>query len=249
MDDQQLLRFNRQILLPQIDIAGQQKLANAEVTIVGLGGLGCPAAMYLAAAGVGRLNLIDYDKVELTNLQRQLAYTDQDIGRPKVIVMAELIAKLNSDCKVKVFERQFNSTLDNDSIQSTHVILDATDNLESRKAVNQFSQTHQIPLVFAAAIRMEGQLTVFDPGQTDSPCFECVFGKTQLNESCSQSGILGTVVGTMGLMQATEAIKIIVGIGQLPVGRLQIYDALAADWQTIKIKKRSDCPICVAYGC
>ncbi len=244
MDDTQLLRFNRQLLLPQIDIAGQQKLLTSHVTVVGLGGLGCPATMYLAAAGVGQLTLIDHDVIELTNLQRQLAYSDDDIGKPKVSVMAELTNKLNPKCKVSKIKQQFNPDQHHSIIKSSQVLIDATDNPQSRQCINRYCVENTIPLVFAAAIRMEGQLSVFDSRNKNSPCYECVFDQTQINESCSQSGVLGTVVGTLGLMQATETIKLIVGIGQSPIGRLQIYDALAAEWQTIKISKRSDCPVC-----
>ena len=244
LNDQQLLRFNRQLLLPQIDIAGQERLSDSAVTIVGLGGLGCPAAMYLAAAGVGQITLIDHDVIELTNLQRQLAYSDENIGRPKVEVMTELLSRLNDDCKVSKIREKFDPIVQHSLVQSTDVFIDATDNLGSRKSINQYCVENQIPLVFAAAIRMEGQLTVFDPRIETSPCYECVFGDIDVNESCSQSGIVGTVVGTMGLMQATEAIKLLLGIGQSLVGRLQLYDALSADWQTIKITKRKNCPAC-----
>ncbi len=244
MDDQQLLRFNRQILLPQIDIGGQQKLAQSKVTVVGLGGLGCPAAMYLAAAGVGELTLIDHDVIELTNLQRQLAYTEQDIGQPKVKAMAGLISRLNPASRVTTIEQKFDAQLNDLKVLATDVLIDATDNLQSRKSINQYSFQHGIPLVFASAIRMEGQLTVFNPGRTDSPCFECVFGHVELNETCSESGILGSVVGIMGLIQATETIKILLDIGESPVGQLQIYDALCSQWQTIKITKRPDCSVC-----
>ena len=244
LDDQQLLRFNRQLLLPQIDIAGQEKLLASQVTVVGLGGLGCPAVMYLAAAGVGQLTLIDHDVIELTNLQRQLAYSDKNIGQAKVSVMAELIAKLNPNCKVNELQQQFDTKQHNPIIKSSNVLIDATDNLGSRKSINRYCVENKIPLVFAAAIRMEGQLTVFDSRNAVSPCYECVFGDIDVNESCSESGVLGTVVGTLGLMQATETIKILLEIGKPVVGRLQLYDALSGQWQIIKISKRTDCSVC-----
>ena len=248
MDDAQLLRFNRQILLPQIDIDGQLKLSQAQVSIIGLGGLGCPVATYLAAAGIGRINVIDHDRVELSNLQRQLAYTPADIGQTKVAAVCRLINQLNPDCQVNGIEEKFDAQAHQVIVQASDVIIDATDNIESRKSVNYASVVNNIPLVFAAAIRMEGQLTVFDPTNDDSPCFECVFGGVELNETCSQSGVLGTVVGTLGLMQATEAIKLIVKCGQPPVGRLMLYDALSCDWQSIKINKNSDCPVCSVHN-
>ena len=244
MDDHYLLRYNRQILLPQIDVKGQQKLANARVTVVGLGGLGCPVATYLAAAGVGHLNLIDHDKVELTNLQRQLAYTDADIDKPKATALKRLCSSINPDCNINAIGERFIVTKHQHLIQASDVIVDATDNIDSRKAINKACVIETKPLVFAAAIRMEGQLTVFDPRASNSPCYECVFGDINVNEACSEGGILGTVVGTLGLMQATEAIKLIVGIGESPIGRLLLYDALSCEWQSIKIPRKNDCSIC-----
>lgn len=244
MDDDYLLRFNRQILLPQIDIKGQQKLAQSRVAVIGLGGLGCPVATYLSAAGVGQLAVIDHDVVELTNLQRQLAYTDADIGNPKANVVKQLCAKINPRCEIDAINDKFIAGKHQDIIQSCDVIVDATDNIESRKAVNAASVSEMKPLVFAAAIRMEGQLTVFDPRNRKSPCYECIFGHIITQERCSDSGVLGTVVGTLGLMQATEAIKLLIGLGQSPVGRLLFYDALSCDWQSIKISRNPDCPLC-----
>lgn len=244
MDDHYLLRFNRQILLPQIDISGQQRLADSSVTVIGLGGLGCPVATYLAAAGVGRLNLMDHDRIELTNLQRQLAYTNADIGKAKAAVMGKLCAEISPDCSINPVTEGFEKARHQDLIRSSDVIIDATDNIASRKSINLACVLEHKPLVFAAAIRMEGQLTVFDSRVRDSPCYECVFGHITVNERCSDGGILGTVVGTLGLMQATEAIKLIVGMGQPPTGRLVIYDALMSEWQSIKINRRKDCPVC-----
>ena len=244
MDDNYLLRFNRQILLPQIDIKGQQKLSQSRVTVIGLGGLGCPVATYLAAAGVGQLTLIDHDVVELTNLQRQLAYTDADIKKPKATTLMQLCENINPHCAITAIGQQFNLEEHRSFIQSSDVIVDATDNVDARKAVNLASVLEKKPLVFAAAIRMEGQLTVFDPRLGNSPCYECVFGQANVNETCTEGGILGTVVGTLGLMQATEVIKLIVGMGQSPVGRLLLYDALSCEWQSIIIRRKSDCPVC-----
>ncbi len=244
MDDNYLLRFNRQILLPQIDIKGQQKLGQSQVTVIGLGGLGCPVATYLAAAGVGRLVLIDHDVVELTNLQRQLAYTDADIDKPKASVIMKVCKSINPTCKITAIQQRFTPEQHQSLVLSSDVIVDATDNIDARKAVNLACVTAIKPLVFAAAIRMEGQLTVFDPRAGVSPCYECVFGDIKVNESCSEGGILGTVVGTLGLMQATEVIKLIVGMGLSPVGRLLLYDALSCEWQSININRRNDCPVC-----
>ena len=248
MDDNYLLRYNRQILLPQIDVKGQQKLASAHVTVVGLGGLGCPVATYLAAAGVGHLNLIDHDKVELTNLQRQLAYTDADIDKPKATAIKQLCQKINPDCNINAVQERFMASSHQNYIKTSDVIVDATDNIESRKTINKACVLDTKPVVFAAAIRMEGQLTVFDPRTENSPCYECVFGDIKVNEACSEGGILGSVVGTLGLMQATEAIKLIVGIGESPIGRLLLYDAMSCDWQSIKIVRRNDCRVCQKRG-
>ena len=244
MDDADLLRFNRQILLPQIDIEGQQKLAQSKVTIIGLGGLGCPVTIYLAAAGIGELTLIDHDTVELSNLQRQPAYTESDIGEPKARVLSQFIARQNPKCKVNAITEQFELDKHQDLVSHSDVLIDATDNIDARKNINRVSLRFQKPLVYGAAIRMEGQLSVFDPRDDESPCYECVFSGVELNESCSESGVLGSVVGTIGLMQATETIKLLVNTGKVPVGRLLLYDALDSDWQAIKITKHPQCPAC-----
>lgn len=244
MDDQLLLRYNRQIMLGQVDIAGQQKLAESRIAIIGLGGLGCPAVQYLAAAGVGELIIIDDDIIELSNLQRQLAYSDADIGQPKAQVMERQLQRLNPDVKVTAINQAFSPVDHQPVIDRCDVVIDATDTISSRKLINAACVTAAVPLVFAAAIRMEGQLTVFDSRREHSPCYECVYGHIQVNESCSQSGVLGSVVGTLGLMQATEAIKLVLDIGSSPVGRLQLYDATSGDWQTIKIAANPGCPVC-----
>ena len=246
LDDQQLLRYNRQLLLPQIDIAGQEKLANSRIAVIGLGGLGCPAAQYLAAAGVGELVVIDDDIIEISNLQRQLVYTDRDIGQSKARVMARQLMQLNPAIRVTVLDQRFEAHVHHQLIDSCDAVIDATDTISSRKQINSCCVNAGVPLVFAAAIRMEGQLTVFDPRLQHSPCYECVFGHIKVNESCTQGGVLGSVVGTLGIMQATEAIKLVLNIGSVPVGRLLLYDAESSDWRTVKISANPNCPVCAS---
>lgn len=245
MNDEQLLRYSRQILLPQVDIAGQERLLSSRILILGLGGLGCPAAHYLAAAGVGTLVLADPDTVDLTNLPRQLLYTSADQGVAKAAVAAARLLSIDDNIAVETVQKKLTGIELLDQVKKSTVVLDCTDNFQSRFAINAACVQAGVPLVSGAAIRLNGQLTVYDRRQNDAPCYRCLYDE-QGNEdlSCVESGILGPVVGTIGTMQALEAIKLITGFGNTLNGRLMIFDAMAMEWQTLQIRPDPLCPVC-----
>ena len=245
LSDDQLLRYSRQIMLPQIDIDGQDKLHGSRVLILGVGGLGCPAAQYLATAGVGTLVLVDPDTVDQTNLQRQILFSQDDIGRLKVAAAQKRLYAINPDVKLELVEDSLTDEALFDAVQKADVVLDCTDNFTSRFAINKACVETETPLVSGAAIQMSGQLAVYDFRQPDAPCYSCLYDE-QSNEqlSCSESGILGPVVGTIGTMQALEAIKLIAGFGKSLNGRLMIFDALSMEWQTMGLQADPECLIC-----
>lgn len=245
MNDEQLLRYNRHIMLPQIDVGGQQKIHHAHVIIFGLGGLGSPAAMYLAAAGIGELTLVDPDTVELTNLQRQIVHHDSNIGETKVSSARKNLRQINSEPKINTIQKKLDDQSLLDALEQVDVVIDATDNFESRFAINQACVTLKKPLVSGAAIRFEGQISVFDSRQTDSPCYRCLYSESGVdNETCSENGVLAPVVGVIGSLQALEAIKIVCGIGEPLTGRLLLFDALSLQWRSMNFKKDPGCPVC-----
>ncbi len=244
MDDPQLLRYSRQIMLPAIGIEGQQRLLQARVLIIGLGGLGSPAAMYLAAAGVGTLVLVDFDRVDLTNLQRQIVHTSARIGEPKVTSARETLLALNPEINVVTIDHPLEGEALAQQVALADVVLDGSDNFATRFALNQACRSHRIPLVSGAAIRMEGQVSVF-PGQPGTPCYHCLYpNEGELDETCSANGVLAPVVGVIGSIQAVEAIKLITGSGEPLVGRLLLFDALQMEWRSIKLKPDPACPVC-----
>lgn len=246
MNDQQLDRYSRHILLPQFDYQGQSRLLTSSVLVLGLGGLGSSAALYLAASGVKYLHLLDPDVVELSNLQRQVIHRESSIGMSKVASAARTIEALNSDVQVEVYPQ----TLSDDDLLSLiskmDVVLDCTDHSRARMRHNHLCLQAKVPLVSAAAIRFEGQLMVIDAKHApDMACYQCVYPDNNNQEmSCSESGVLAPVVGMMGVFQALEAIKIIAGVGQSLVGTLSTFDGLAGTWQRFKVRKRADCPVC-----
>ncbi len=244
MNDQQLLRYSRQIMLPEVDVLGQQRLLDARVLILGMGGLGSPVAIYLAAAGIGTLVLVDFDDVDITNLQRQIIHTTDNIGNPKVESAAAQIKALNPDVKVELISRKLEGQDLIEQMKSADVVVDATDNFSSRFAINQASVMTSTPLVSGAAIRMEGQVTVFNQ-TADGPCYRCLYrDEGDMDITCSENGVLAPVVGIIGSIQANEVIKIITGIGDTLCGRLMIMDAKTMEIRTIKLKKDSQCPVC-----
>jgi adenylyltransferase/sulfurtransferase len=248
MNDEQLLRYSRHILLPQVDIKGQQKLLDAHVMIVGLGGLGSPVSMYLAAAGVGTLTLVDDDQVELSNLQRQIVHSHHDIGRDKVDSAADRLQAQNPQVQVQRIKQRLDKAGLIAALGDVDVLVDCSDNFATRFLLNEVSKSQKTPLVSGAAIRFEGQVTVYDPRQADMPCYRCLYeDKGELEETCSESGILSPILSMIGGVQAVETCKLIMGIGESLAGRLLILDALSMSWREIKMKQDPDCPVCTQF--
>jgi adenylyltransferase/sulfurtransferase len=245
MKDDQLLRYSRQIMLPQVDIAGQQALLDSHVLIIGAGGLGSPASMYLAAAGVGKLTLVDNDTVELSNLQRQLAHAESDLGANKVDSAAATLRAINSDVEIVALNRRVGTAELGELVSSADVVLDATDNVETRFAINRACLAAKVPLVSGAAIRLEGQIAVFDSRQSDSPCYECLYkGGEGGDLTCADNGVFAPVVGIIGSMQALEALKLIAQFGDTLVGRLLLFDASSMQWREMKLPRDPNCLAC-----
>lgn len=245
MNDEQLLRYSRQIMLPEVDIAGQEKLLAAKVLIVGLGGLGCPVALYLAAAGVGQLTLVDYDQVDLSNLQRQIAHQEADVGKAKVESAAESLRALNPGVQLRCITEKLEAQALAELVAQHDLVLDCTDNFNTRYAINAACVRQLKPLVSGAAIRLEGQVAVFDSREPTSPCYQCLYPQGDEQQlSCSENGVLAPLTGVIGTLQALEAIKIIAGFGEALVGRLILFDAKQASFHTLKLQRRADCPVC-----
>jgi molybdopterin-synthase adenylyltransferase len=245
MNDEQLLRYSRQILLPQCGIEGQQKLLDAHVLIIGLGGLGSPVAMYLCSAGVGELTLVDYDDVELSNLQRQIVHRSENISQPKVESAKQNLLQLNPETKINCLNRKLNPSQLNKQISQVDAVVDATDNFEIRFAINKACVENKKPLISGAAIRMEGQVSVFDMRTNESPCYRCLYDESGGEaESCSENGVMAPMVGIIGSIQAMETIKLISGIGETLTGKLLITDSLHQEWRSMTLKKDPNCPIC-----
>ena len=245
MDDEQLLRYNRHIMLPQLGIEGQQKLRDAHVLIIGLGGLGSPASMYLASAGVGQLTLVDDDTVELTNLQRQIVHRSKNIGENKVDSASTNLLEINPDINITTIAERLDEKSLQQQVKLADVVLDACDNFETRFLINKVCVAEKKPLVSGAAIQFEGQVSVFDSRTKDSPCYSCLYPDTgEDNATCSENGILAPVVGIIGSVQALEAIKIICDIGKPLIGKLLLLDALSLQWRSMNFKKDPNCPVC-----
>ncbi len=244
MNDEQLLRYSRQIMLPQVDVSRQEKLLASRVLIIGLGGLGSPVAMYLAAAGVGHLVLVDDDVVELSNLQRQIAHNTNDIGLKKVESAKQTIQNLNADITVTCYDKRLNEKQLADEVTAADIVIDGTDNFTTRFALNESCVKNKTPLISGAAIRLEGQVSVFNKTPS-SPCYRCLYkDEGELDASCSNNGVLAPVVGIIGSIQANEAIKVLLNIGETLDGKLLILDALHMEWRTLKLKKDPACPVC-----
>jgi adenylyltransferase/sulfurtransferase len=244
LTDEQLLKYSRQIMLPQLEIDGQQKLLDAHVIVLGLGGLGSPVAMYLASAGVGELTLIDDDNVDLSNLQRQIAHQFSSIGQSKVESAKSALLQINPDCKINIVNQRLNETALSHIASTVSVVVDCCDNFETRFMLNRVCYNHQTPLVSGAAIRWEGQLTTFMMTK-DLPCYRCLYEEDSFtDQTCSQNGVVAPLVGIIGSMQAMETIKVITGAGKMVTGQLKLFDGLDMEWRTIKFRKRTDCPVC-----
>jgi molybdopterin/thiamine biosynthesis adenylyltransferase len=245
VNDQQLLRYSRHILLPEIGIEGQERLRAASALIVGAGGLGCPAALYLAASGVGKLTLADPDRVDLTNLQRQVLYGTTSVGAPKVDEARKALHAFNPEVQVVALQKKLDENALLDLAAKADVVLDCSDNFATRHAVNRACVKHRKPLVSGAAIRFDAQLMVFDLRKADSPCYACLFPEDgEIEEvQCSTMGVFAPLTGVVGAMQAMEAIKLLAGVGE-SLARLQVFDAKGADWRSVKVKKDPRCAVC-----
>ena len=245
MNDDQLLRYSRQIMLPAIDIEGQSKLLSSTVLVVGLGGLGSPVAMYLASAGVGKLILCDDDVVDLSNLQRQIIHHTADIGTPKTLSARKTLLALNPDVSVETVEKRLNPTELQQYAGNCDVVVDASDNFETRFLLNEVCVNLGKPLVSGAAIRMEGQITVFSNKTPQDPCYRCLYRESgDTNELCSESGVFAPIVGIIGSIQALETLKILTNMGNTLSGRLLILDGSTLEWREIRLKKDPNCPVC-----
>jgi molybdopterin/thiamine biosynthesis adenylyltransferase/rhodanese-related sulfurtransferase len=246
LPEEQRRRYSRHLLIPEVGEEGQRKLLAARVLLVGAGGLGSPASLYLAAAGVGTLGIVDEDVVDDTNLQRQIVHSTARIGEPKVESARETLTALNPDVDVRAFrERLTSENVDRILGEGWDVIVDGADNFPTRYLVNDASVWHGIPVVHGSIYRFEGQVTVFKPG--DGPCYRCLFPTPpppELAPSCAEGGVLGVLPGIVGSLQASEALKLVLGIGDSLVGRLQLFDALSASFTEVTLRRDPDCPVC-----
>ena len=231
-------------MLPGIGYEGQQKMLESHVLLIGLGGLGSPVAMYLAAAGIGHLTLVDFDTVDLSNLQRQIIHNGERIGLSKVESAKRTLQAINPDCQINSITDKLEGDALLEQVGKADLVIDGSDNFTTRFAVNEACVKQQTPLISGAAIRMEGQITVFS-GLPGDPCYHCLYGREgATDETCSANGILAPVVGIIGSMQATEALKLLTGYGTTLTGRLMILDALHMQWRTLKLKADPECPVC-----
>lgn len=246
MNDQDLLRYARHILLNELGIEGQEKLLAARVLIIGAGGLGAPAALYLAGAGVGHIMLADDDVVELSNLQRQIIHTTARLDQPKAVSAQQALNQLNPSVKIEPIVRRLLGSDLEAVVAQADLVLDCCDNFATRHAVNRACVLHGKPLISGAAIRFAGQVSVYDMRYSSSPCYHCLFPEADDADevSCATTGVLGPLVGIIGSMQAAEAIKLITGMGQLLTGRLLCLDALTMQWSSIGLQRDPECPVC-----
>ncbi len=245
MNDQQLLRYSRHILLDEIDIAGQEKLLAGHALIIGAGGLGSPAALYLASAGIGTLTLVDDDTVDMTNLQRQIMHTTARVGRNKVDSGKQALEEINPTIEIVALKERVMGERLEELVSRASVVLDCTDNFATRHAINRACVAQRVPLVSGAAIRFDGQVSVFD-ARRDAPCYACLFPEDQQFDeiNCATMGVFAPIVGIVGSMQAAEALKIVAGIGESLAGRLLLLDARTMEWTSIKVARNPTCNVC-----
>jgi molybdopterin-synthase adenylyltransferase len=246
MNDKQLLRYSRHLLLEEIDVAGQEKLLASHVFIIGAGGLGSAAAPYLAAAGVGHITLVDHDEVELTNLQRQIMHTESSVGKSKVASGKEFLQRLNSSIQIETIQAKATASLLDDLLPSVDVVLDCTDNFLTRHLINAVCVKHQTPLVSGSALKLDGQISVFDQRNPNSPCYACIFSPDEKFEevSCSTMGIFSPLVGIVGAMQAAQALQILIGFGEPLVGRMLLWNGRTTQIDEIRISRNFECSVC-----
>ena len=245
MDDRQLLQFSRHIMLPDFDVEGQEKLLKASILLIGAGGLGSPIALYLGAAGVGTLTIVDDDQVDTTNLQRQIAHCTADVGVNKAKSAAISVQAINPFAKVRAIQQRMPAESLQQEVDKADLVIDATDNAATRYLLNQLCWQQRTPLVSGAAVRWEGQIGVFDPRQK-SPCYRCLYPNTRADiaQNCAENGVISPLVGVIGSMQALEAIKCLTGVGESLVGTLLFFDAKYGQWQRISLTKNPTCPVC-----
>ncbi len=246
MNDSQLLRYSRHILLDEIGIEGQERILKAHALVIGVGGLGSPVALYLATAGVGHLTLVDHDTVDLTNLQRQIAHTEARVGQPKVESALQALLAINPQLKVTTLSERADAKRLDALVADADVVLDCSDNFTTRHAINAACVRHSVPLVSGAAIRFDGQLAVYDPKDASSPCYACVFPPdTEFEETrCATMGVFAPLVGIIGSMQAAEALKLLSGAGDPAVGRLLMLDGRKMEWNDIRLPRNPGCTVC-----
>jgi molybdopterin/thiamine biosynthesis adenylyltransferase len=250
MDDAQLLRYSRHILLDELGPDAQARFAQSHALVVGVGGLGAPVAQFLAAAGVGTLTLCDADRVDLTNLQRQILYATADVGQPKVDAAVARLAAINPDVALRRVGSRVGGAELEALAAAADVVVDCTDNFETRHAVNRACVAHRKPLVSGAAIRFDGQIAVFDPRDAASPCYHCLFGEGDALEEtrCATMGVFAPLVGIVGATQAAEALKLLAGVGESLAGRLLLLDTLAMQWREMRVPRDPECPVCGGRG-
>lgn len=246
MDDNQLLRYSRHILLDEIGIEGQEKILAAHALIIGAGGLGSPAAFYLASAGIGTITLVDNDTVDLTNLQRQILHTTDRIGQAKVLSGQKALEQINPEVNVIALNERLQGDRLAELVSGASVVLDCSDNFATRHAINHACVVSRVPLVSGAAIKFDGQISVFDKRQSDAPCYACLFPPDQRYEEirCSAMGVFAPLVGIIGSMQAAEALKLTAGTGTSLAGRLLLLDARAMEWSSIAVQRNPHCTVC-----
>ena len=246
MNDHQLLRYSRHILLPQIEYDGQEKLTQSHALIVGAGGLGSPVAMYLAASGVGTLTICDFDEVDLTNLQRQIIHTTQSVGINKALSAQQTLFELNPEVTVHVVPKKSTESEMSALVTEADVVVDCSDNFATRYALNRLCFQHKTPLVSGAAIRFEGQISVFDFRNETTPCYHCLYPDVGSDQEmrCADNGVFAPLVGMIGTAQAAEVLKVLLNMGETLQGRLLLLDALTSEWRTIKLARDPSCLVC-----
>ena len=246
LQDEELLRYSRHLLLDDIGFEGQTRILNSHVLVIGAGGLGSPAAMYLACAGVGKITLVDHDHVDLTNLQRQIAHTTECVGKPKVESAQSALRRLNPHVDVRALEMHADAALLDTLVPSADVVLDCCDNFATRQAINSACVRYRKPLVSGSAIQMDGQITVYDARNATSPCYACVFPPNVVPEEarCATMGVFAPLVGIIGAMQAAEALKLAAHIGEPLLGRLLMLDGRSMEWTQIRMLRKAGCITC-----
>jgi len=246
MDDRQRLRYSRHLLLNEFGEEAQERLLRAHALVIGAGGLGSAALMYLAASGVGRITVCDGDRVELTNLQRQIVHRTSSVGEPKAASAAETLRQLNPDIRIEALEERASPERLGFLVRGADVVLDCSDNFATRHALNRACVAERKPLVSGAGIRFDGQVAVFDLRHEDAPCYNCLFADdtVEAEERCATMGVFAPLVGIIGTFQALEAIKLVAGVGETLAGRLMLFDALASGWHEVRLSRDTQCRVC-----